>query len=432
MDTVITQIHTLSTKNDGDLKKLKDFLRHQQETFQANVHQIDQALQMLDPVQNTLGVAFLLAAQLSAAVYADQRQTFAYVGNFLRVADEQQVKKGSVPVNIVCKCYAQMALDDSPKAMLRCLGPLRCAMEKLQPNPETLTPVHTEFLRVCLKAKAYHLGARVLDQPIFDIALSGNSCSQMTPQCFLCYFYYGALIRIGMKQYSQALQLLLVVLTCPATCLSAIQADAFKKYALVSLKEKGELQALPVYASHIVQRLAKSPSYALEIVEAFKQGDLAGLQRVMEDKAAAIQADNNMGLVKQVVASLQRHKVQTLTKTYLTLSLADIAREIGKDESKKAEVEALLFDMISSNVINARIDQSTGNVSFEDDHDDMDVAMVGKMQDKLQHILSLAQRIAAFEQEVVASEAYIRKTASLEGGAAGAVPPLSGYDLMDM
>merc|ERR1712232_264040 len=169
-------------------------------------------------------------------------------------------------------------------------------------------------------------------------------------------------------------------------------------------KENGELQTLPVYAPHVVQRFTKSPGYTLDMAEAFKQGDLAELQRIVDEKQAQIQADNNYGLVKQVIASMQRHKVQTLTKTYLTLSLTEIAREIGYEESKTTEVEELLFEMISEGEINARIDQITGNVSFEDDQNEMDVGMVGKMQDKLTQILELAQRIAAFEQEVVLSE----------------------------
>ena len=50
----------------GDLKKLKDFLRHEQESLKANAHQIEQALQMLDLTQNTLGIAFLLRVQLGS------------------------------------------------------------------------------------------------------------------------------------------------------------------------------------------------------------------------------------------------------------------------------------------------------------------------------------------------------------------------------
>merc|ERR1712190_326878 len=156
------------------------------------------------------------------------------------------------------------------------------------------------------------------------------------------------------------------------------------------------------------------------------------LQRVVEDKRALIQADNNLGLAKQVISSMQRHKVQTLTKTYLTLSLTEIAREIGFDANQTAQAEELVFDMISGGEINARIDQSTGNVSFEEEQEEMDVGMVGKMEDKLTEILELASRIAIFEQEVVSSEAYIRKTAALEGDRSGAAPLLGGYDFMDM
>lgn len=53
---------------------------------------------------------------------------------------------------------------------------------------ETLTPVHMEFLRVCLKVKVYHIAAHFLDHSaIYDIAVStgsGNSTSA------LCFFFF--------------------------------------------------------------------------------------------------------------------------------------------------------------------------------------------------------------------------------------------------
>lgn len=437
MDSIVHQIHTLSTQNESDLKKLKDFLRHEQETLKANAAQIDQAIQTLDPVQNTLGTAFLLSAQLGAAVFVNQRATFSFICNFLQVADEVQAKKAAQPMTAVCKGFAQMAIEQGQQAMLKSLLPLRSAMQKLQENPETLTPVHSEFLRMCLKTKVYHLGVQLLDQPIFDISSnsgpSGNSSSvvgQLTPQSFLCYFLYGAMIRIGMREYTKALQLLLVVLTCPASCLSAIQADAYKKYVLVSLKVHGELRPLPVYASHILQRYAKSPSYVIEIAEAFKSKDVEAIQRIVEEKRAGIEGDQNMGLVKQVIQAMKRQKVRTLTKTYLTLSLAEIAKEIGMEETQTAEVEALLFDMIAEDEIKARIDQSTGNVSFEEEDRDLDAAMMQTLQGKLGQILELSARIGAFEQEVVTSEAYIRKTSYAEGDRAAVAA--GGFDFMDM
>ncbi|CAE7270503.1 CSN3 [Symbiodinium necroappetens] len=258
MDSVVHQIHTLSTQNESDLKKLKDFLRHEQETLKANAPQIDQALQALDPVQCTLGVAYLLQAQLSAAVFSNQRATFAFICNFLQVADGLQAKKAASPMTAVCRSFSQMAIELGQQAMLKSLKPLRSALEKLQDTPETLTPVHSEFLRVCLKVKVYHLAARLLDQPIFDISASrlpsptatatafslcgfasfegnstGNSSpAQLTPQSleglfasmmrrafalplpgFLSYFYYGALVRIG-TQHCRCTPCLTASLVC--------------------------------------------------------------------------------------------------------------------------------------------------------------------------------------------------------------------------
>jgi len=436
MDIVVHQIHTLSTQNESDLKRLKDYLRHETENLKANASQIDQALQTLDPVQNTLGLAFLLAAQFNANAVANVRATFAFVCHFLQVADELQAKKASLPLNAVCKSFAQMAIELGQTAMLKSLLPLRSALEKLRENPETLTPVHADFIRVCLKAKVYDLAAGVLDQPIFDISVSGSANSgspgALTPQSFLSYFYYGALVRIGTQEYLKAIQMLLVVLTCPASCLSAIQADAYKKYVLVSLKAHGDVKPLPVYASHILQSYSKSSTYVQELAEAVKAADTVAAQRLLEEKRAQIEADSNVGLVKQVITSMQRHKVKLLTKTYLTLSLAEIAVEVGMEATQTAEAERLVFDMICDDEIKASIDQISGNVAFEDEDSDLDEAMMHKLQGKLAEILQLSQRIGAFEQEIVTSEAYVRKTNALEGDRSGASAAVGGYDFMDM
>lgn len=49
---------------------------------------------------------------------------------------------------------------------------------------------------------------------------------------------------------------------------------------------------------------------------------------------------------------MQRHKILTLTKTYLTLSLVEIANEAGLSNTREAE--DILFDMISEGEIKAQ------------------------------------------------------------------------------
>mmetsp|Transcript_64405 Transcript_64405/g.170601 ORF Transcript_64405/g.170601 Transcript_64405/m.170601 type:complete len:432 (-) Transcript_64405:328-1623(-) len=431
MDSIISFI---ASKPGSHLLKTYLQAAPQVEIVQTEIGQVGGALEVLDPAQHTLGVAFLLAALLNSGAATDE--TFSFTSNFLKCADEDQVKKASGPVTSICRMYAQAAVERGPQALLRSIRPLRCAVEKLRPNPETLTLVHAEFLRVCLKAKAYHLATSMLEQPIFDISLNGHDSTQLTSQSFLCYFYYGALIKIGTKEYDHAMQLLLVVLTCPGSCLSAVQVDAFKKFALLSLKVRGELVALPVYASHIVMRYAKNPGYVQELAEAVDKEDVAAVRRIAEERASQIEADRNSGLVKQVIASMELHKVQTLTKTYLTLSLPEIARELSPENPRTSEeVEALMLDMISRGEINARIDQTVGNVCFEEEEyedTDMDPNMEQRLGEKMQQILELSNLINNYEVEVVSSESYIKKTMAMEGDRGSAVPALASYDLMDM
>jgi len=48
-----------------------------------------------------------------------------------------------------------------------------------------------------------------------------------------------------------------------------------------------------------------------------------------------------VGLVKQVLASLPVRSIQRLTRTFLTLSLSDIATNVGLGSAAAAEAEIL-------------------------------------------------------------------------------------------
>ena len=60
-----------------------------------------------------------------------------------------------------------------------------------------------------------------------------------------------------------------------------------------------------------------------------------------------------MGLVKQVVSSQTRSNIRRLTRTFITLSLSDLAHRVGL--SSPALVEAELVKMIQSGSIHATI-----------------------------------------------------------------------------
>ena len=85
---------------------------------------------------------------------------------------------------------------------------------------------------------------------------------------------------------------------------------------------------------------------------------LADATEEMNKSFDEFDGDNNMGLAKQLLEALTSRRIQRLTHTYITLSLTDIAQNVGL--AGPAEAEARLVRMIDKGRIFARIDQVSG------------------------------------------------------------------------
>ena len=60
-----------------------------------------------------------------------------------------------------------------------------------------------------------------------------------------------------------------------------------------------------------------------------------------------VMQDGNMGLVKLVLAGRTKRAIQKLTQTFLTLSLADIAQQVGLETATEAEGHILRYVLIT-------------------------------------------------------------------------------------
>ena len=69
--------------------------------------------------------------------------------------------------------------------------------------------------------------------------------------------------------------------------------------------------------------------------------------------------DGNTGLVNQVAISQTKSNIKRLTKTFVTLSLNDVASRIGLNSPDEAERQ--IVAMIEEGSIHARISQRDGN-----------------------------------------------------------------------
>lgn len=163
---------------------------------------------------------------------------------------------------------------------------------------------------------------------------------------FLQYYYYGGMIYASLKKFERALYFFEAAITTPSMAISAIIVESYKKYILVSLMLHGKIKSLPKYTSQVVTRNIKNlvPAYT-ELANAYNTCNIHRINTVVNDHKDQFKNDTNMGLVKQCVASLYKKNVLRLTKTFLTLSLENMAQRINL--ANKEEAEQFILNMVN-------------------------------------------------------------------------------------
>lgn len=173
---------------------------------------------------------------------------------------------------------------------------------------------------------------------------------QFDAKYFLLYYYYGGMIYTALKQYEQALYFFEVAVTTPAMAVSHIMLESYKKYILVSLILHGKITTLPRLTSQVVSRFIKPLSQPYhELATACMANNSEGARNIVTKNQEVFQRDNNLGLTKQVLNSLYRSNIQKLTKTFLTLSLTDVAARVQL--SGPAEAEKYILNMVCIQII---------------------------------------------------------------------------------
>lgn len=149
-------------------------------------------------------------------------------------------------------------------------------------------------------------------------------------------------------------------------------------------------------------------AHYIEFATAFENQDLKKLHKIVEEHREKFQADKNFGLVKQCLASLTRLNIQRLTQTYLTRSLADIAKTVKLKDAKEAEL--YLLKMIEKGEISAKINQKDGMVAFIDDAQEFDSPKTGEILDNaISKSMALARRLKYMDDAIATSPAYIAR-----------------------
>ncbi|KAL2335210.1 hypothetical protein Fmac_016423 [Flemingia macrophylla] len=399
LEALVAQIQGLSSTS-GDINRLHSVLKQADESLRSESTRLSPILSQLDPSIHSLGFLYILEASMPAPVTRTQAETVVpIVTRFIGACSTEQIRLAPEKFLSVCrKLKDQVMLLEAP---IRGVAPLFTALRKLQVSAEHLTPLHSDFLLLCLLAKCYKTGLSLLEDDVFEVD---------QPRDLFLYCYYGGMICIGQKQFQKALDLLHNVVTAPMSTISAIAVEAYKKYILVSLVRHGQFAtSLPKYSSSAAQRNLKNFCQPyVDLANSYGTGKIGELEAYVQANAEKFESDNNLGLVKQVVSSMYKRNIQRLTQTYLTLSLQDIANTVQLNSPKEAEMHVL--QMIQDGEIHATINQKDGMVRFLEDPEQYKTCeMIEHIDSSIQRIMALSRKLTAMDEQISCDQLYLSK-----------------------
>ncbi|KAK7266906.1 hypothetical protein RIF29_19567 [Crotalaria pallida] len=399
LQALITQIQGLSS-SASDISRLHSILKQADSSLRSDPDRLSPLLSNLDPSLHSLGFLFILEASLVFPVSKQQAEiSVPIITRFISACSAEQIRLAPDKFISVCKTLKdQVTLLEAP---IRGVAPMLTALRKLQVSTERLTPLHSEFLLLCLLAKCYKTGLSILEDDIFEVD---------QPRDLFLYCYYGGMICIGQKHFPKALDLLHNVVTAPMSTLNAIAVEAYKKYILVSLIRHGQFStSLPKYSSSVAQRNLKNFCQPyIELANSYGTGKIAELEEYVQANTNKFESDNNLGLVKQVVSSMYKRNIQRLTQTYLTLSLQDIANTVQLNSPKGAEMHVL--QMIQDGEIYATINQKDGMVRFLEDPEQYKTCeMIEHIDSSIQRVMALSRKLATMDEQISCDHLYLSK-----------------------
>lgn len=398
-----------SSVTPADLKQLKTLLSKEETILLKNLPVLDEVLNILDPAAHSLGWTYILCAKLTSKI--DPNKFITQSQKFLVNCVAAQIRLSPNKFSFVCRKFAEVCIETGQA--MRAIKPLRGAIAKLKPSPDSLTSVHADLVQVCLLSKCYNAALPILEEEILDV---NPDVTAVTARDFLLYFYYGGMIYTGLKQLGKALIFYRNAITAPAVAMSSIMVEAYKKYILLSLLVNGKMSALPRHTSSILQRHHKTgfPQYN-EFATVFGNGNTDELHKVAQAHSEVFQKDRNFGIVKQCIQSLYRKNIQQHTQTYITFSLQDIATSVKLPSAQEAEKQVL--SMIEDGEIFATINQKDGMVAFHEDPEQYDTtSTLIRLDSQIQKAIELGKKVKSMDETIACSQNYLQKTSMYERG----------------
>ncbi|XP_064623892.1 COP9 signalosome complex subunit 3-like [Lineus longissimus] len=421
LEQYVNSVRTLSSQ--GNFSQLCELISKNQECLAKNLPHLDNVLATLDIQQHSLGVLGILCVKNASSNITDFETLFVQTQEFFNMCNGEHVRYAVDSYADLCHRFTQNLVEK--KEPIRGICILLKAINKIQLFPSQLTSIHVDLCQLCLLSKCFKPALQILDVDTTDVSKEGG---HYDAKHFLLYYYYGGMIYAGLKNYDRALYFFEIAVTTPSMAVSHIMLEAYKKFILVALILLGKIPSLPKYTSQVVGRYVKPLCQAYhDVALAYGTNNPAELQAAVNKHTEVFTRENNMGLVKQVVSSLYRKMIQRLTKTFMTLSLSDMASRVQLSGPKEAEKYVL--HMIEDGEVFATINQKDGMVSFHDNPEKYNnIDMLVRLDQEMQKCIQLDEKLAEMDREITVNPTYVKKSSGAhEDDLPGPSLKLPGY-----
>ncbi|XP_036346309.1 COP9 signalosome complex subunit 3-like [Rhagoletis pomonella] len=413
LENYVNNVRTKSS--EGNFRIMVEQLNDSVEVLSRYLDLLDNVLETLDFQQHSLGVLYVLLVKFNGAANAnaDLPQLFNLYKEFISQCNGEQVRYATYTYYDLCHMFTNLIVDHP--YCIQGIKVVAQAIEKIRLCDSQQTSIHSDLCQLSLKSKCFKTALSFLDVDITTISTASEIRGQNSTEAnndakyFLLYYYYGGMIYTAVKNFDRALYFFEVCISTPAAAMSHIMLEAYKKFLLVSLILHGKVLPIPKYSAQVISRFMKPLAQAYhDLATAYSTSSSDELRIVMNKSSDTFTRDKNMGLVKQVVTSLYKKNIQRLTKTFLTLSLSDVASRAQLADA--AEAEKYIFNMIKSGEIYATINKKDGMVVFKDDPEKYNSPeMFLKIQEDMAQTMELIRQINKMEEEILLNPLYVKK-----------------------
>lgn len=351
LPSIINQIQT-TPNTQKEIENLNKFLKSSQMDGllrRESLAAVKEALSKLNPADHSLGYLYLLESKAREASGLYAENSFNQIRVFLSVCLPEQVCLAPRKLAEICRLFSGLAVSANSTALA--IVPLKRSLSFF--DRDLLTPMHIDFLQVCILSKSYRIGSCVFDHPVSEVDPLITGC---TARDVLLYCYYGSIVLLGLHRYREALDILHLAITIPASIMNAITVACIKRWILVSIILGYALPTLPQYAPPPVCRAMKSEcgaytEFAKKCQRLSPQDNAAHIFAV--DQRLLWEQDGNTGLVALALEVAKRRHTSMSAGLYFSSAM----EAFGVEENH-------LLKMIECGDLNARISQKSQVIFF--------------------------------------------------------------------